>query len=892
MGTLSTAITSQCEESEKYNFEGRDTMGKLDSQKAQIDPLSPLSAQSSSWQETLSGYNDYYLLERFNIDSQNNTYIMAKKGSDYNRDIEVIKINQNGDKEWQNTYGNYDYNETVGKSYVDGEGTLYFAGTMYSEENYRNDQVYFRSINTDGDLVQDLTISQNANLTFFDFEVTVDYIGISYQSENQYGRKGFGYDVYDHNTESNLYSLFDTGGNSADFYDLVLEDFIKLEDQSFIAVVSSESYMETESSYIQSFRRAESFTTNQQCNIIGNMDGIKDFDVGDVLSTKMGEILYSVAYNDSTNMRFDFLIQRNVIGQFDCSQEGGMAPDSLFSYNAYDIDVKEMTTNDLGKSLVVFESKESQGANWDLHYVIYDSITQNVFHKSIQGSADTNVGAKNAVISPEGTVVVTYAKHNFTEKRARFGVEYNFTQGSTERTWSYLSPEYETHWLGLSHIRVSEQGELYLAGTVENQSFVYAYEKGGSEIFNVMKGSNTNPFAASGQFFTNGYSMLYGYSGDYTERNGEYYIFDEQGNQIDNRMWQSYENESFVFGYGAANSIMVIGTSKDDVTSTNEEIFVEKAEKTYNIDHTYGMYRGNYRKPTRLIDIDYEIHGEFVERCADLVTQGTGTKEDPYVIKDRLFTVSKLNASANFAVRVANMYNQEFYRFENNKITGITQKDDNSAALILENTRSVVVSNNVIDNNSVDAMHLINMNEVNVSYNRVSNNQDGIVLMGIDSGQIHDNKVYNNSRHGLLGTNIEDQVSDYNEIYDNQITENGGYGIIFKSGNDNSIHDNLVCLNKAGGIAVPLFSENDLYNNECGDVGLSDYWVTSKTEILGLSGGAFGVIAIIAFIIYRKKKKKRNVDDSEGAPTIKSSMDGRENKGPGSSSGENLEFEF
>ena len=106
------------------------------------------------------------------------------------------------------------------------------------------------------------------------------------------------------------------------------------------------------------------------------------------------------------------------------------------------------------------------------------------------------------------------------------------------------------------------------------------------------------------------------------------------------------------------------------------------------------------------------------------------------------------------------------------KILDNTLAGGKSAGIYLNNSKDIVVQNNIIKN-SFDGIYLNNVNNININSNQVfSNKNTGLVLKNLANSQITYNKIFKNGLDGIL---LQDSSS--NNILSNDIIENGVSGI-------------------------------------------------------------------------------------------------------------------
>ena len=122
-----------------------------------------------------------------------------------------------------------------------------------------------------------------------------------------------------------------------------------------------------------------------------------------------------------------------------------------------------------------------------------------------------------------------------------------------------------------------------------------------------------------------------------------------------------------------------------------------------------------------------------------------------------------------------------------------------------------LISNNVINSNSVTGITLTNSSSTITSNSITNNLTEGITLNNSNANNISGNTITNNSSNGLTvnGNN--------NLINDNSVSSNLGLGAAFSSGTGNQFVNNLIETNTFGGISLTnssgIFLENTVSGN-------------------------------------------------------------------------------
>ncbi|TFG24466.1 MAG: hypothetical protein EU529_04195 [Promethearchaeota archaeon] len=212
-----------------------------------------------------------------------------------------------------------------------------------------------------------------------------------------------------------------------------------------------------------------------------------------------------------------------------------------------------------------------------------------------------------------------------------------------------------------------------------------------------------------------------------------------------------------------------------------------------------------------------------------LYISGSGTLEDPYVIKDIIINGKNStscivinNSEAYFKIENCILYNSSF---------GVPPNFE--AGIKLVNTSNGLIINNNCSFNTQRGIYLYSNCENNtVSGNVLNDNTYGIYLSNCDNNTLAGNDLYNNS-YGFYLNNCNN-----NTILGNYIANNSNDGIYFYTSEENNFTDNILRDNANRGIFLDgndggsnnnLFYKNNFTGNliHAIDELSSNYWNNS-----------------------------------------------------------------
>ncbi|MFX1315248.1 MAG: nitrous oxide reductase family maturation protein NosD [Promethearchaeota archaeon] len=223
--------------------------------------------------------------------------------------------------------------------------------------------------------------------------------------------------------------------------------------------------------------------------------------------------------------------------------------------------------------------------------------------------------------------------------------------------------------------------------------------------------------------------------------------------------------------------------------------------------------------------------------------KGSGTEEDPYMIKDLTIEVS----GSIFALMIAN----SGVYFKIMKCTFHNAGGEGTAALILLSTQNGVIFKNTFygsnagialigSENNVVQKNLCYENAVGIynqwgmfniiKQNNCKNNYNGIVIESAHKTIIEQNECTGNGLSGIaLVTENEDNTPKDNLIYANRV-ENNLLGIYLGNADKNDIFRNTVAQNAIGIMFDVGSQENTVYHNNIMNNGMQsvDYQPTTN----------------------------------------------------------------
>ncbi|MHA2248984.1 MAG: NosD domain-containing protein [Candidatus Kariarchaeaceae archaeon] len=182
-------------------------------------------------------------------------------------------------------------------------------------------------------------------------------------------------------------------------------------------------------------------------------------------------------------------------------------------------------------------------------------------------------------------------------------------------------------------------------------------------------------------------------------------------------------------------------------------------------------------------------------------SSGGGTIDDPYVIdwytfldrsgKNNLLQIQ--NTDAYFVISNNIFSDPESSHAAivlNNVQHGLIDNNDftyNTFAIYISNSNDIVISNNNIAGNSLDAINIATSTGISVTGNDAQFNDYGLVLNGVDGAVIDGNNFSNNTKNGIYLIN-----SNNNDITSNTVADNGSDGVFLENSNLNDLLLNTV----------------------------------------------------------------------------------------------------
>jgi parallel beta-helix repeat protein len=211
----------------------------------------------------------------------------------------------------------------------------------------------------------------------------------------------------------------------------------------------------------------------------------------------------------------------------------------------------------------------------------------------------------------------------------------------------------------------------------------------------------------------------------------------------------------------------------------------------------------NYSCPPILID-DTGVSGDFTweEAATDFAwCTGSGTSEDPYVIKDLIIN----GQNETSCISIINSY--KYFIINNCKVFNASHSPEH-AGIKLKSTHNGTLVNNTCISNNYDGIQLRYYSTHNsvVGNNLNNNRQNGIYVSYSDNNLISENTANNNTAYGLFL-----YFSGNNSISGNLFTHIGSsYFMYLYHGDNNNITKNILISNTAhGGCLRVSFSNNN-----------------------------------------------------------------------------------
>ncbi|MBY8990690.1 MAG: right-handed parallel beta-helix repeat-containing protein [Candidatus Lokiarchaeota archaeon] len=228
-------------------------------------------------------------------------------------------------------------------------------------------------------------------------------------------------------------------------------------------------------------------------------------------------------------------------------------------------------------------------------------------------------------------------------------------------------------------------------------------------------------------------------------------------------------------------------------------------------------------------------------------TDGDGTKENPYIIKDSTFIpagpsdcLSIYHSRKYFIVSNCTSKDIPVGTFSGIKLNNVTNANiidnhayNNSYGIYLDDCYYNNISGNSVNNNSL-GIYLYFCDNNTVSGNTANYNVDGLYLE-----ESNDNTVTGNTANGNSQNGIYSYFCDYNNITGNAINNNGDSGLDIEDNCDNNIiSGNTVNNNTYNGIYIyddcnyNTISNNIINGMGTQDFGISLHWYSLNNTII------------------------------------------------------------
>ncbi len=229
---------------------------------------------------------------------------------------------------------------------------------------------------------------------------------------------------------------------------------------------------------------------------------------------------------------------------------------------------------------------------------------------------------------------------------------------------------------------------------------------------------------------------------------------------------------------------------------------IQEAIDASNYGDRIVVYEGSYNENI-LIDHKIDLFGEDKEIT---IIEGLNSGHTINI------SASGVNIS-HFTIKESGTSNDESNIYSNAGNLIITDNVIKSGGngVYLANCNNNIIYDNEIESNVLDGIHLLNSDSNEITYNKITNNDNGLFLYDSSDNEIsHTSQIKNNDINGIF----LNETSNSNQILYNNISSNTHNGIFLNDHCEgNEIENNDIYSNTKSGIRLENSSSNTMENN-------------------------------------------------------------------------------